>query len=415
MKLPVPPAVAARSTFGCSANALSRFATALCVSLAPVVAHAGLELSCPVQWEMLTELQRGDVDSLLFGVKIRDWKPEFFDEMARKHEVCMAEANTPDSLRVAELEDINSRILATRWMYFDDRDKNIKKQQAAKQTAQTVVAARQQGVEVPMSKDGIPLDIKLRLRYPERGYDPEIYWTCGNTGKAQTGWIDEASIQKAIYYTDVCLQSGRAKQQDALAQKENLELLARLYGDIDKLAKGVSDAVRATNVSAQTMSELRNAYSEISSAASRVAQWPDKNPILKQAGDELKKLSAQAEKAACDAAYGRVKFPDAWRTAAYLEDWNSAMPFTQFICNALSTGAQVRYLSGGLISSTGFEVKSKVRTVQVFVDAKRLPGGDPNALLLSPVSAKINNEKMTITRQNFRAFIAELTTAMMNQ
>ena len=75
----------------------------------------------------------------------------------------------------------------------------------------------------------------------------------------------------------------------------------------------------------------------------------------------------------------------------------------------------MRYLSAGLLSKEGFEVKSPKRTVQIFTQADRMPGGDPSVKVMIPVSAKIDGKSTDVTRNNLRAVAAELIAAMRNQ
>jgi len=68
-----------------------------------------------------------------------------------------------------------------------------------------------------------------------------------------------------------------------------------------------------------------------------------------------------------------------------------------------------------MFSKEGFEVKSKVRAVQVFVEAQRIPGGDPKVPLLVAASANIGGKSYTVTQQNFRSLVVELTAALQNR
>ena len=96
-------------------------------------------------------------------------------------------------------------------------------------------------------------------------------------------------------------------------------------------------------------------------------------------------------------------------------EWNSPELFCNFVQAAQRNGAQMRYLSAGLMSKEGFEVKSPKRTVQIFTQADRVPGGDPNVKMMIPVSAKIDGKSTDVTRNNLRAVAAELIAAMRNQ
>ena len=75
-------------------------------------------------------------------------------------------------------------------------------------------------------------------------------------------------------------------------------------------------------------------------------------------------------------------------------------------------------ISGGVarrFGKEGFEVKSPKRTVQIFTQADRVPGGDPSVKMMIPVSAKIDGKSTDVTRNNLRAVAAELIAALRNQ
>ena len=75
----------------------------------------------------------------------------------------------------------------------------------------------------------------------------------------------------------------------------------------------------------------------------------------------------------------------------------------------------MRYLSAGILGKEGFEVRSPKRSVQIFTQAERAPGGDPHVKLLTPLSAKIDGKSVEVTRGNLRAVAAEPIAAMSNQ
>ncbi|MDP2367410.1 hypothetical protein [Rhodoferax sp.] len=393
---------------------LHRVSVGLLLAAVTVGAHAQLQLTCPVRWEQLVKLQGPDVDSLFYGVKIRDWRPEFFDAMALKHDECMAKANWPESVRKAERADVQNTF-SRRDGYFRALNEAVAKSDAAARASQLVQVAREQGLEISQGSTGNPLEIQLRLRFPRPGSASFSSWDCYKTGGELPGWLDDESIKKLSYYTSVCVESGRATQQAAANQREELETMSRLFVEVPSFAALVSAAARAASPNPSTVAELSLKYGQIVETARRVATRYDDHPLLKQAGVDLKTLSDRVGRKSCDLAYARGKFPDARKTAWYLADINMPEPFPDFICLLMSKGAQVRYLPGGWLSKEGFEIQSSTRTVQVFTEDQRIPGGDPKAPLIVPVAAKIDGKKVTITRQNYRAVQAELFAAMLNQ
>ena len=111
----------------------------------------------------------------------------------------------------------------------------------------------------------------------------------------------------------------------------------------------------------------------------------------------------------------KAGFPVSWKANYIVMELNSPELFCNFVQAAQRNGAQIRYLSAGLLSKEGFEVKSPKRTVQVFTQADRMPGGDPSVKVMIPVSAKIDGKSIDVTRNNLRAVAAELIAAMRNQ
>lgn len=59
-------------------------------------AHAELRLSCPVQWEQLNALRGAELNASVMGVKVRDWTPEYLDQVRRKSEECSRSGAGPE-------------------------------------------------------------------------------------------------------------------------------------------------------------------------------------------------------------------------------------------------------------------------------------------------------------------------------
>lgn len=76
-----------------------RFAVALCVAIVSMNAHAELQYTCSpygndsLWWgDFQKTIVNSDLDTLLFGVRIRDWKHEHLVAMQHKEEDCMAKS-----------------------------------------------------------------------------------------------------------------------------------------------------------------------------------------------------------------------------------------------------------------------------------------------------------------------------------
>jgi hypothetical protein len=388
-------------------------AAVLCIAATSLTAHAELQLSCPVKWADLNDLT-GDPDKLVFGVKVRDFKSEYFDAMQRKNEECMAMPSYPKG-------QINlGRLLATdmlnrRDWLLSQRDANLRSTAASSRVAQAVNSAKQQGVEIPEGSSQITLHKFNGAPFPEHD------WECGNArGGNPIGWINEASIKQLAVFTDYCVARGAINEDTAKAVKADLDALMRFYAAIPAFAKRVDAvAARGDAVNATMLAELDTARKQllpiqhVNVVQNDIRQ--EYHPQWQAAIEKLDKLRAQITRKACDANYANAKLPPEWRSAYYLFDFNSPTEFLGLVCGATASGAQIRYLSGGMFSKEGFEVKSKVRAVQVFVEAQRIPGGDPKVPLLVAASANIGGKSYTVTQQNFRSLVVELTAALQNR
>ena len=134
-----------------------------------------------------------------------------------------------------------------------------------------------------------------------------------------------------------------------------------------------------------------------------------------KAVSSIERMQEQLNAQACEDQLIKVGFPSSWKANFILMEWNSPELFASIVCAAQRNGAQVRYLSPGVLSKEGFEVKSPQRTIQVFTQSDRAPGGDPNVKLMVPVSAKIDGKSTEVTRNNLRAVASELIAAVRNQ
>ena len=186
-----------------------------------------------------------------------------------------------------------------------------------------------------------------------------------------------------------------------------------LYGAIDAFTNQVGVAAK------QPASEIK--VRELVAARERVAaqiksmSLPLNDSYYTKAVSSIEKMQDQLYAQACEDQLVKAGFPSSWRANFILMEWNSPELFASIVCAAQRNGAQVRYLSPGVLSKEGFEVKSPQRTVQIFTQADRAPGGDPNVKLMVPVSAKIDGKSTDVTRNNLRAVASELIAAVRNQ
>ena len=72
-------------------------------------AQSALQLDCPPDWNALAELDGPNPDRLILGVKARDWRRDDVDAVLAKTQECQRTSNLPESIKKAELTDIQTR------------------------------------------------------------------------------------------------------------------------------------------------------------------------------------------------------------------------------------------------------------------------------------------------------------------
>lgn len=86
-------------------------AVTICVLAAAQSSYAqsALQLTCPPDWNALTELDGPNPDRVILGVKARDWRRDGVEAVLAKTQECQRASNLPESIKKAELTDIQTR------------------------------------------------------------------------------------------------------------------------------------------------------------------------------------------------------------------------------------------------------------------------------------------------------------------
>ena len=72
-------------------------------------AQSALQLACPPDWNALAELDGPNPDRLILGVKAREWRKDDVEAVLAKTQDCQRTSNLPESIKKAELTDIQTR------------------------------------------------------------------------------------------------------------------------------------------------------------------------------------------------------------------------------------------------------------------------------------------------------------------
>ena len=75
----------------------------------PSSAQSALQLTCPPDWNALADIDGPNPDRLILGIKAREWRKEDIAAILTKTQECQRTSNLPESIKKAELTDIQTR------------------------------------------------------------------------------------------------------------------------------------------------------------------------------------------------------------------------------------------------------------------------------------------------------------------
>ena len=382
---------------------IAKTSIALLLVCGAVLAQAAIRVDCEAKF--LDELDRlSEPDREIFGLKARDWKPEHVDEWQRQSLACInAKPNWGDAMKDSMRQAVTATASRSRTNLFARRDDAMRKQGLAANVTD------QKLTQVVLNGSGNPQEINTFNRdNSNRGER----LTC-NTLKQSIGFAKVESYRQAVAFGRMCQQMGMTDPSSLALLERQAAGISALYDAIDAFTNQVGIAAK------QPVSEAK--VRELVAARERVAaqiksmSLPLNDSYYTKAISSIEKMQEQLNAQACEDQLVQTGFPSSWKANFILMEWNSPELFASIVCAAQRNGAQVRYLSPGVLSKEGFEVKSPQRTIQVFTQSDRAPGGDPNVKLMVPVSAKIDGKSTDVTRNNLRAIASELIAAVRNQ
>ena len=378
-------------------------------------AHAGLRLECPVRWDQVSRLGDSNLDADLFGVKVRDWKPEYLDQVLRKSEECSRSGPGPESMRRAEHMDAASRIYPfAKERYFEQRDRYLREEVARNQASTVIKQSNLSQVSVDRNTGAAE---SIEVDYGQK----RVAMRCDKLERG-IGFATAESYRQVAAFAKLCAQSQATDGKMVALYEQQAAKVPGIYSAMGAFASQMTElATRPlSEVHVQELTVVRqrlSAQMESVGLTGTGYYYPpsELERTYSSAVVQLEKMQKQLDAKNCEAQFLKVGMPAKWKNSLIVMESNSPDVFLPLMCSAFRSGAQVRYLSGGLLSKEGFEVKSPKRTVQVFVGYVRVPGGDPDEPVMMPVTAKIDGKSMDVTRANARALVIELATAMANK
>ncbi|MBP3981394.1 hypothetical protein J8G26_11710 [Acidovorax sp. JG5] len=377
----------------------------LCMTTAS--AHAELRLSCPVQWDQLNALRGADLNASVMGIKIRDWTPEYLEQVRRKSEECSRSGAGPESLRRAEHMDGVSRVYPAAKQFIAENTDRVQQEKTRDQIGSTV---QQSDLKQVVILDGKGLPKSITIIYGPTGRATK---TC-DTLSGGIGYATAESYGQAVQFARMCQQVSLTSAATVSMLERQAAAVPALYKALDAFSDRAKQLGATANPAEGQLKELEAQQQKLSGQL-QALQLPNNDEAFVAASKTVTELRDRAQTSACGDQAVKAGFPASWKANYILMEWNAPEPFCGLVQAAQRTGSQIRYLPAGLLGKEGFEVKSPKRTVQIFTQADRVPGGEPNVKMMIPVSAKIDGKSTDVTRNNLRAVAAELIAALRNQ
>ena len=367
-----------------------------------VMAQSTLRVDCNARFNDLG-FELIQLDNPVFGIRARDWNAETVSNWQRQALACVnGKTNWSEEAMKAPMRQKINAMAANPAELLAERDRALSKE------GRISAAASQNLSQVTMS-NGMPQEIRI---------DDEPR-TCTSISKG-IGLTSEENYRQAIAFARLCQQVGYTKADTVAALEAAATRVAPVRKMLEDFANRVDAQARQPQVSLDAVKALEkqqdDLYAQFTSTGLMTnSAFPPDSKRLKKANALLGELSEKVNLIVCKDNVGRSGFPAAWKENYILMELNSPELFCGYIKATQRSGATIRYLSSGLFSKEGFEVKSAKRTVQIFIQADRIAGGDPSQKLMVPVSAKIDGKSVDVTTRNLRAVAAELIAAMNNQ
>ncbi len=384
-----------------------RVATAVLLVMGAVSAHAELRLSCPVQWDQLNALRDAALNASVMGVKVRDWTPDHLEQVSRKSEECSRNGSGLDSMRRAVHVDGVSRVYPAAKQFISENAARVQREKTVSQIGDAVGQSNLSKV-VTLDAKGLPKSITII--YGPTGRDTK---TC-DTLSGGIGYATAESYGQAVQFARMCQQVSLTSAATVSMLERQAAAVPSLYKALDAFADRAKQLGTTSNPAEGQLKELEAQQQKLSGQIQSL-QLPNNDEAFVAASKTVTELRERAQITACGDQAVKAGFPVSWKANYIVMELNSPELFCNYVQAAQRNRAQIRYLSAGLLSKEGFEVKSPKRTVQVFTQADRMPGGDPSVKVMIPVSAKIDGKSIDVTRNNLRAVAAELIAAMRNQ
>lgn len=370
-------------------------------SALPVFAQTP-QFTCPVQWDRLTTLRPeylGPLDSVVGGVRIRDWKSEHLDLALRRFDECLATKPGPQSLKDAEHNSAADSVRAMK-AGLVERDRRLAQEKAAN-------GVQQFAFQAGSPRIGANSAGALQWHWSYAGNSASGVITCADPGAVAfyVTALSSDSLQDLPKFIQACMRAGQMTPDVASKFKTAMDKLAGgAPTDADFIAKVA--ALRGTPA-AQTHKALL--------ALEDLPQYEPSpyRPVL-EASSQVRRMREALDARECPTLTTRAGVPRELTEALYVWKWGDPTGFTFIPCDAIRSGATFTFSPKGVVSKDSFEIRSSARVVKVTL--MRNVASDGKSVLLLPVEAQVNGGRAaSITNENLPQLTDQLRQAMRNR
>lgn len=377
-------------------------AMGLAAPVSSVFAQTAPQFNCPVRLELLTEIDGagvGGLDRLIYGVRARDWKPEFLDQALRRYEACQAAAPGPQSLKDAERADALRQFQLLKGS-LQQRDRLLA-QEGRQASAQ--IAATQSGAAQVSQRDGVLTWAYTRRRAGDTSDEPPFSITCVEPNQLPRDLLTLSSrsqLELPKFYA-ACVQAQQlVSGPSAILFKESIDELAQERQAQAGFIASVRNLVAAppNQQTDQSVSVLEKANRFQSSS----------EPAVNVAANQLATLRQQVDARECAAHGKQAGIPADLLLAQYLVEWATPAPLVGMACAAARNGVPFRFSAKGLLSKDSFEVKGATSIKVVLARQQLAEGG----VLLVPLEGTVQGKTFEVTRQNLQVLAQQIRVAL---
>jgi hypothetical protein len=373
---------------GLSASALSSFAQT------PLFA-------CPVQWDRFTTLRPeylGSLDSVVGGVRIRDWQPEHLDLALRRFDECLATKPGPQSLKDAEHKFAADNVRAMK-AGLVERDRRMAEEKAA-------IGIQQSAAQVGSPRIGTNATGAVQWRWRYAGESATRVITCTEPGAVPlyVTTLSSDSLQDLPKFVQACMRAGQMSP----------EVAGKFKVAMDKIASGApTDADFIAKVAALRGNPTAQTHKALLALEDLPQYEPSPHPPVLEASSQVRRIREALDARECPALTTRAGVPKELAEALYVWKLGDPTGFTFIPCDAIRSGATFAFSPKGLVSKDSFEIRSSARVVKVTM--MRNVASDGRSVLLSPVEAQINGGRVaSITNENLPQLTDQLRQAIRN-